>query len=526
MSGYIRQSTYIDGDVIQASDSNIEYDALVLAFNNELGHSHNGTAAEGPVISLIGDAGIVNPLNKISIDSVSNTINFAINVSGALAEQIKLIDGSLYPAVTNDVDLGTPSLKYKDGYFAGTLEIGVVSVGSIIGSPTISNVNIDSGTIDGTAIGSVTPSTGSFTSLEADTADIDGGTLDNSAIGSTTPSTAVFTSMDSTTVDIDGGTIDGTIIGGVVTAAGSFTSVTTDTADIDGGTIDGTTIGGTAAAAGNFTDVDVTGDITVAGTVDGRDVSTDGTKLDGIEVAADVTDTVNVEAAGALMDSELTNITAVKALDQGVSTTDTPTFAGVNTTTLDLTTIEVTNIKAKDGTASASIADSTGVMSISSAVISSADINSGTVDATLGGTTPAAATVTTLVATSGGSLTGTWTDLGSVTTVDINGGTVDNTVIGSTTPSTAVFTSMDAGTVDIDGGTVDGTVVGGVVPAEGYFTNLTASGTINIDLSNISTTGVLAVSSGGTGATNAEDARTNLDVDVAGTALALSIALG
>lgn len=496
MSGYIRQSTYIDGDVIQASDSNIEYDALVLAFNNELGHSHNGTAAEGPVISLIGDAGIVNPLNKISIDSVSNTINFAINVSGALAEQIKLIDGSLYPAVTNDVDLGTPSLKYKDGYFAGTLEIGVVSVGSIIGSPTISNVNIDSGTIDGTAIGSVTPSTGSFTSLEADTADIDGGTLDNAAIGSTTPSTAVFTSMDSTTVDIDGGTIDGT------------------------------TIGGTTAAAGNFTDVDATGDITVAGTVDGRDVSTDGTKLDGIEVAADVTDTVNVEAAGALMDSELTNITAVKALDQGVSTTDTPTFAGVNTTTLDLTTIEVTNIKAKDGTASASIADSTGVMSISSAVISSADINSGTVDATLGGTTPAAATVTTLVATSGGSLTGTWTDLGSVTTVDINGGTVDNTVIGSATPSTAVFTSMDAGTVDIDGGSVDGTVVGGVVPAEGYFTNLTASGTINIDLSNISTTGVLAVSSGGTGATNAEDARTNLDVDVAGTALALSIALG
>ena len=456
MSGYIRQSPYIDGDVIQASDSNIEYDALVLAFNNELGHSHNGTAAEGPVISLIGDAGIASPLNKISIDSVSNTINFAINVTGALAEQIKLIDGSLYPAVTNDVDLGTPSLKYKDGYFAGTLEIGVVSVGSIIGSPTISNVNIDSGTIDGTAIGSVTPSTGSFTSLEADTADIDGGTLDNAAIGSTTPSTAVFTSMDATTVDIDGGTIDGTIIGG------------------------------TTAAAGNFTDVDATGDITVAGTVDGRDVSTDGTKLDGIEVAADVTDTVNVEAAGALMDSELTNITAVKALDQGVSTTDTPTFAGVNTTTLDLTTIEVTNIKAKDGTASASIADSTGVMSISSAVISSADINSGTVDATLGGTTPAAATVTTLVATSGGSLTGTWTDLGSVTTVDINGGTVDNTVIGSATPSTAVFTSMDADTVDIDGGSVDGTVVGGVVPAEGYFTNLTASGTINIDLSNIS----------------------------------------
>jgi len=61
--------------------------------------------------------------------------------------------------------------------------------------------------------------------------------------------------------------------------------------------------------------VDVTGDITVSGTVDGRDVATDGTKLDGIEASADVTDTVNVTAAGALMDSEVTNLAQVKAFD-------------------------------------------------------------------------------------------------------------------------------------------------------------------------------------------------------------------
>ncbi len=53
------------------------------------------------------------------------------------------------------------------------------------------------------------------------------------------------------------------------------------------------------------TGVDVTGSITVSGTVDGRDVATDGTKLDGIEASADVTDTANVTAAGALMDSEV-----------------------------------------------------------------------------------------------------------------------------------------------------------------------------------------------------------------------------
>ena len=41
----------------------------------------------------------------------------------------------------------------------------------------------------------------------------------------------------------------------------------------------------------------------------------DETKLDGIEASADVTDTTNVTAAGALMDSEVTNLAQVKAFD-------------------------------------------------------------------------------------------------------------------------------------------------------------------------------------------------------------------
>jgi hypothetical protein len=110
----------------------------------------------------------------------------------------------------------------------------------------------------------------------------------------------------------------------------------------------------------------VSGNLTTDGLIDGRDVATDGTKLDGIEsgatadqtaaeiktayesnadtnaftdadeskldgieALADVTDTTNVTAAGALMDSELTSEASVKALNQGVATTDSPTFAGV-----------------------------------------------------------------------------------------------------------------------------------------------------------------------------------------------------
>lgn len=48
---------------------------------------------------------------------------------------------------------------------------------------------------------------------------------------------------------------------------------------------------------------------------EGPFVDGDKTKLDGIEVNADVTDTTNVAAAGALMDSEVENLAAVKAFD-------------------------------------------------------------------------------------------------------------------------------------------------------------------------------------------------------------------
>jgi len=43
----------------------------------------------------------------------------------------------------------------------------------------------------------------------------------------------------------------------------------------------------------------ISGNMTTTGTIDGRDVATDGTKLDGIEALADVTDLTNVNAAAA-----------------------------------------------------------------------------------------------------------------------------------------------------------------------------------------------------------------------------------
>lgn len=63
----------------------------------------------------------------------------------------------------------------------------------------------------------------------------------------------------------------------------------------------------------------INGNITVGGTVDGRDLATDGTKLDGIEALADVTDLTNVSAALAGSLTAVTVATDDKVLIQDTS---------------------------------------------------------------------------------------------------------------------------------------------------------------------------------------------------------------
>ena len=53
---YTRQSSYSDGDVIQANDTNNEFDQLLAAFASSSGHTHDGTTAEGgPITKLLGN---------------------------------------------------------------------------------------------------------------------------------------------------------------------------------------------------------------------------------------------------------------------------------------------------------------------------------------------------------------------------------------------------------------------------------------------------------------------------------------
>ena len=120
----------------------------------------------------------------------------------------------------------------------------------------------------------------------------------------------------------------------------------------------------TTAAALGYTAAATTGTVTNTAGTDatlpaatttnaGLLTGADKTKLDGIETAADVTDTANVTAAGAVMDTELADEAAVKAINQGLTTTSNVAFndlalAGdlqVNGTT---TTVGTTNMAVAD----------------------------------------------------------------------------------------------------------------------------------------------------------------------------------
>ena len=146
MAGYTRQSSINDGDTVTAALFNNEYNQLLAAFNNASGHKHDGTSAEGPVIGLIGDAGLTTPLNKILIDTTNDEIGFHVDVSGTSTQQFKLTDGAIVPITTNDIDLGTSSLQFKDSFFDGTVTLDGLVIGS---AASITDVDTDLSSVSG-----------------------------------------------------------------------------------------------------------------------------------------------------------------------------------------------------------------------------------------------------------------------------------------------------------------------------------------------------------------------------------------
>jgi hypothetical protein len=105
------------------------------------------------------------------------------------------------------------------------------------------------------------------------------------------------------------------------------------------------------------------------------------------------------------------------------------------------------------------------------------------------------------------------------------GNSTGNTLTKATlTQGSGVTITNGAGSITISATGLGGTVTS--VDVSGGLTGLTTSGGPVISSGTITLGGTLAVGYGGTGATTIAGAQTNLQVDPAGTAVAMAIALG
>ena len=268
MTGYVRQSSadIVPTGVVRAAPLNNELNALRDAFEQTAGHKHDGTAAEGHYVPLIGDA---DAKNKVAVDTVNNRVGVFAEVGGTSVEQVRVQDGAIVPVTDNDIDLGTSSLEFKDLYIDGTANID-----SLIAD----TADINAGTIDNTVVGATTPAAATVTNLTVNSAaviasaDINAGTIDGSVIGATTPAAATVTNLTVNnaaviaSADINAGTIDGAVIGGSSAQAITGTTITATTGFVGGltGNVTGNTTGThTGAVVGNVTG-DLTGNVTAS----------------------------------------------------------------------------------------------------------------------------------------------------------------------------------------------------------------------------------------------------------------------
>ena len=241
--------------------------------------------------------------DSISIDNGTlfvNGITNKVGIANATPSEALDVTGNIAVSGTVDGrDLATDGSKL-DGIEAGADVTDEANVVSSLNGATLTGVTV-AGT-DKVIIQDVSDSDNIKTVTAQSIADLASGSGD--VVGPASSNDFEIAVFDGTT-------------GKLLKTSAARASVAGDLSSINNLTLVGTL---TMPAATNI-NMSGGGNIVLSGTgtVDGRDVATDGSKLDGIEAGADVTDATNVESAGALMDSEVD--ADIKTLNLPASTT-------------------------------------------------------------------------------------------------------------------------------------------------------------------------------------------------------------
>ena len=175
-----------DGQLDLVADTEIQIAATTVDINGNVDVS--GTLTVAGAVDF-GDAALSNvgavQLDSISGDADSNTsIAFSgsdvITVTAGGETQVTFNNGSILPTTDDDVDLGSSSFEFKDGFFDGTLHADAINFNGTAISATAAELNI----MDG-----VTATTAEINTLDGITAVV--GELNALDLGSTGTGTAI-----------------------------------------------------------------------------------------------------------------------------------------------------------------------------------------------------------------------------------------------------------------------------------------------------------------------------------------------
>jgi len=181
---YINSSA--DGQLDLVADTEIQIAATTVDINGNVDVS--GTLTVAGAVDF-GDAALSNvgavQLDSIAGDADSNTsIAFSgsdvITITAGGETQVTFNNGSILPTTDDDVDLGSSSFEFKDGYFDGTLHADAINFNGTAITATAAELNI----MDG-----VTATTAELNTLDGVTAVV--GELNALDLGSTGTGTAI-----------------------------------------------------------------------------------------------------------------------------------------------------------------------------------------------------------------------------------------------------------------------------------------------------------------------------------------------